>query len=92
MVTQAPDVKPGHYYVSVRDGPQYGLLLGPYPDHQSALDKVETVRRKVCKLEARAHWYSFGTCRLPVEPLDGITIPSRVPEGKLNHLFPWFPD
>lgn len=61
---QCPDPQPAPYYVSVIDGPRYGLLLGPFPRHEEALAKVEAVRRKACELDGRAHWWGFGTCRV----------------------------
>lgn len=76
-----PDIRPGHYYVSVLDGSRRALLAGPWPTHVEALQMVDTVRLKACDLDARGHWYAFGTSRLPA---DGSTL---VPKGTLNkHL------
>ena len=61
---QKPDTAPGPYYVSVRDGDRYGLLLGPFEKHQEALDMVEPARAKAIELNGCAHFYSFGTCRM----------------------------
>lgn len=81
---QLPDTKPGHYYVSaIKDGHQglYALLLGPFSQHQQALDQVDAVNTMACKLDPRAHWYSYGTCRLPIG--DAAAKP-----GKLNEFMP----
>lgn len=58
------DTRPGHYYVSVIDGSRYALLAGPYASHKEALGAVRAANDAACKLDARAHWYAFGTCRL----------------------------
>jgi hypothetical protein len=63
--TQKADAAPGNYYVTVRDGERYALLLGPFTnDHQRALDAVEEVRRVAEELDPRASWYAFGTARV----------------------------
>lgn len=79
---QAPDPRPGHYYASImKPGTtQYVLALGPFAQHQSALDQVDAVNRKACELDPRAHWYAYGTCRLPIE--------DAAPAGKLNTHMP----
>lgn len=77
---RAPDTKPGAYYVSAVDGGRYALLLGPFAnDHAAALAMVEPVRAKACELNPRAHWYAFGTCRLPPEV--------EAKPGRLNDYF-----
>lgn len=61
---QAPDTKPGLYYVTVRKGADTRLLRGPYlDDHAAALAAVPEATRIACDLDPRAHWYEFGTCR-----------------------------
>lgn len=83
---QQPDPRPGSYYVSVQrdihhgSAPQTALLLGPLSAHQQALDMVDRVRAKACDLDPRAHWYSFGTCRMH----DDVETP---PLGILNPHF-----
>ena len=77
---QQPDTKPGNYYVSVVRGKDSRLLLGPFAnDHAAALEMVDAVRKKAEELDAKAHWYAFGTCRL--EPDDDA------PAGILNKFF-----
>lgn len=78
---QRPDTAPGNYYVSVIDPytGRFGLLLGPFKnDHAAALAMVEKVRAKAEELDWRAHFYAFGTCRLP----EGYDRP-----GRMNRFF-----
>jgi hypothetical protein len=77
-----PDPRPGHYYVSVRDGRRWALVYGPFERHADALAAVGTARRVAVEADGRAWFYAFGTARL--EP-DGAVAP---PEGTLNHLLP----
>ncbi len=70
---QTADLRPGNYYVSVVDGPRFAVLAGPYPAHQTALDLVERVREVAIDADPRAHFYSFGTVRMPK--------PSPLPAG-----------
>lgn len=53
----------GGYYTSVVDGPDYGLLLGPFETHGEALEWVDRVRAAAEKANARAVFYAFGSCR-----------------------------
>lgn len=78
---EAPDTRPGAYYVSVIDGQRRALLAGPWPTHPEALNMVETVRVKACELDPRGHFYAFGTARLP----DDDSVPIRA--GSLNKHF-----
>jgi hypothetical protein len=80
-MTQPADPRPGRYYVTVRDGPQVGLLAGPFPTHQQALDLVPAVRDLACQVNTRAWFYAYGTSRVH----DGE--PDLGP-GRLNHLLP----
>lgn len=78
---QAPDTRPGAYYVSVIDGPRCALLVGPFiNNHAGALAIVDAVRLKACDLDARGVFYAYGTCRLPLE---GATLRA----GSLNAYF-----
>lgn len=64
-MTQIPDTAPGPYYVSVvRESGDYRLLAGPYDSHQAALDNVEKARAIAEKVDRRAVWYAYGTCRI----------------------------
>jgi len=78
MAEQTPDPRPGNYYVSVVDGQRSALLAGPWPTHAAALGAVDVVRNLACELDPRAHWYAFGTARLP----DDDSVPIRA--GSLN--------
>jgi len=53
----------GGYYVSVRDAGQVGYLAGPFLTHPEALTQVDRVREHACKVNDRAVFYAFGTCR-----------------------------
>lgn len=81
MDTDLPDTRTGNYYVSVMDGPRYALLLGPFGEHATALDAVTSVREHAEKIDPKAAFYAFGTCRLP----DDDSVPIRA--GKLNAAF-----
>ena len=59
----APDLR--DFYVSVVDGPDYRLLLGPFDDHETSLGYVETARKRACEVDPKAWFYAFGTCSLP---------------------------
>lgn len=79
---QQPDSKPGAYYVTVVDGGRVARLAGPFmDDHAAALAMVDPVRRKAEELDPRAHWYAFGTCRMPSDD----SVPIRA--GSLNRYF-----
>lgn len=81
-MSQQPDNKLGAYYVSVIDGKRTALLLGPFEnDHAGALAMVDAVRRKGEELDPRAHFYAFGTARLPADD----SVPLRY--GSLNRYF-----
>lgn len=53
------------FYVSVMDGPRFGLLLGPYEKHAEAKADVERGRRLANEANPWAAFYSFGTASLP---------------------------
>jgi len=79
----APDPQPGYYYVSVRNGSQEGVLLGPFLEHQQALDWVETCRDYANQQEPWSHFYEFGTRRFSVEIEQ-----EKLPNGTFNTVFP----
>lgn len=83
-MSQAPDTKPGAYYVTVVDGARVGRLLGPFVnDHAGALAMVDAARRRAEELDPRACWYSFGTARADIS---GGVLPRP---GVLNaHFYP----
>lgn len=68
------------YYVSVSDGPEHRLVVGPFPEHDQALAHVDAARREILahwNPGGRAHWYGYGTCAVK----GGSTI-----LGKLNDV------
>lgn len=70
------------FYVSVINGQQRGLLLGPYPEHQGALANVERAKAEAEAVDPWGHFYVYGTCRI-----EGTNLPT----GSLNariYLFP----
>jgi hypothetical protein len=60
------------FYVSVRDGSRYSLLVGPFPAHQEALDMVSAARNAAEQVDSRAFWYSYGTCSLEKGEREGL--------------------
>jgi hypothetical protein len=80
---QAPDTKPGAYFVSVQDGDRFAAALGPFvDDHAAALAQIEAVRALAQRLQPRAAFYAFGTCRLDHDH------PQAQRPGTLNDYFP----
>lgn len=71
---QTPDTRSGYYYVSVmRDDGAHRLLLGPYrDDHKSALRDVDVARAMAERIDPRAIWYAYGTCRTDDDRGPGI--------------------
>lgn len=53
------------YYVSAIDGSRYSLLAGPYGTYEQALTMVEPVRKLAQRVDWRAWFYAFGTCKTP---------------------------
>lgn len=71
-ISQEPDPRPGNYYVSATDGPEYHLLLGPFTRHADALARVEPVRVFVIdKGPPKAAFMAYGTVRMT----DDVTRP-----------------
>ena len=62
---QQADTRPGNYYVSVVDGPQFALIAGPFPLHAEALAMVRPARHLARELDIKSVFYAFGTCRTP---------------------------
>jgi hypothetical protein len=71
---QAPDSKPGFYYVSVvRGKADYRLLRGPFVnDHAAALAAVDAARFRAYDLDPRAAFYAYGTVRFDEDSGPGI--------------------
>lgn len=68
------------FYVSVRDGEKFGVLVGPCETHEEALGLVEATREEARSFDPFAHFYAYGTLKLdndstkafPIGPLNGI--------------------
>jgi hypothetical protein len=76
------DTRPGYYYASIRDpeNPErFGLLAGPFKNHQEAIDIVRWAKDKAHEVNAWSDFMGFGTARLPEDFKDP-------PKGKLNDL------
>ena len=78
--SQAPDTKPGNYYVTaVRDDGAVAWLAGPFKnDHAGALAALPKAKRVAMDIDPRAPWYAYGTSRIdlsesaPSARLEGI--------------------
>ena len=57
-----------YFYVSARDGPRNFLMAGPYDDHETAWDSVDTVRNYAVDADGRAHFMAWGTAS-SLEPI-----------------------
>ena len=53
------------FYVSVVNGKQWNALVGPFRIHRQALDLVERTRQEAEKVDPYAHFYEFGTVKMP---------------------------
>ena len=64
--SQAPDHRPGDFYVTVVNDKKVGYLSGPYPGHARALSDVTRVTKIARHLDNSpdSHFYSFGTARI----------------------------
>jgi hypothetical protein len=60
------------YYVSVQDGPKYGLLAGPFRTHQEALALVDVTKQEAFKANDRAVFFAYGTCKAPNGRREGL--------------------
>ena len=60
------------YYVSVIDGKRWGLVLGPFREHQDALDMVDTARDIAVALDGATWFYAWGTCKMIDGKRDGV--------------------
>ncbi len=77
-----PPATEAGFYVSVRNGDQSGLLLGPYAEHAHAEANVDRARDEALAVDPWAHFYEYGTCRVEAATL---------PQGRLNariYLYP----
>lgn len=62
-MTQVADTRAGFYYVTAIDAGRVALLLGPFTRHADALARVDEARRDAERVDARAVFAAFGTCR-----------------------------
>lgn len=65
------------YYVSVIDGPKFGLPAGPFKSHFEALDCVGRAKEQAYRVDPRSIFYAFGTTAMR---------PKYRKPGKLNDL------
>ena len=64
--SQAPDTKPGNYYVTAIDAGKTYPMAGPFVnDHAAALAAVRAVREAACNIDGRACFMAWGTVRTP---------------------------
>ena len=71
---------PEGFYVTVKDGPRTGILLGPYGSKSEAEGNVDLGRKLARQVNDRAIWYAYGVTRVVMLP------GAALPIGKLNHL------
>ena len=62
------------FYVTVKDGPKTGFLLGPYETHEEALANVDRGREAAFESDnkGRSWFYAYGTSK--------ITLPATMTE------------
>ena len=56
-----------NYYVSVIDGPRFGLLAGPFPTHVESLEWVERAKEEAHRVDPWSVFYAFGTTAMRPE-------------------------
>lgn len=70
---EVADHRPGFYYVSiVREDGAWGLMRGPFPKHREALQAVDDARVFGERIDPRACWYAWGTCRSETDRGPGV--------------------
>lgn len=76
------------FYVTIRRDSRRGILLGPFSDHQAALDQVDAARELAIKhVDRMACFDEYGTMRLG-RPAEGHPLHDRpLPAGRLNELW-----
>lgn len=55
------------FYVSVINGNDYRLLAGPYSTKEEAENMMPKAREIACKVDERAWFYAFGTCKADMQ-------------------------
>lgn len=68
------------FYVSVIDGRQSGMLLGPYATREAAEVNVPEGKRLAEAVNDRAIWYAYGVTKVTMKP------GADLPVGRLEHL------
>ena len=63
-------------YVSMKDGQRTALLLGPYSEHSTPLNRKAEAQRVACEINPWYDFCAFGTCK--------IETPNALPLGSLN--------
>lgn len=71
------------FYVSSIDGPSKCLMLGPFNTHAAALARVDECLKACDKVDPRAWFRAWGTCRLETE--------NTLPLGRANTLMSFTP-
>ncbi len=59
------------YYVTIIDGPRHNFLLGPYENHQDAIDNVDRVRDEANERVPESWFYAFGTASIEADVAPG---------------------
>ena len=54
------------FYVTVKDGPRTGWLLGPYGTHEEALDNMDRGSKLAGPADRWSHFYAYGTTGIMV--------------------------
>lgn len=70
------------FYVSVVNGTQRGLLLGPYAAQSEAEANLDRARDLAVEVDPWAHHYAFGTARVE----NGV-----LPTGRMNGFLGLWP-
>ena len=60
------------FYVSVVDGPRFGLLAGPFQTHAEALAKVDAARKVANEVDWKSAFYAFGTVKMKTGYREGV--------------------
>ena len=64
--TDAARLEPGQgFYVSVNDGDEHGLLVGPFDRLEEALGMLERAQTVAESVDSRADRFTYGVCRAP---------------------------
>ena len=89
-VGQTVNPEPGYYYVSFRSDSRTVLALGPFAQHQQALDYFDAVKALVEQRDPWSHFYQFGTHGITDHRYGNTahTVPGRLQCGTLNQHFP----